>query len=684
MVFIVPKKATREISGMEWRVIEHKGCFELHQSRGSICRVVTTMFRNRVYVVAESRHLSDVLKQYTYLTTKLDLSRPAFEEHDESGKKKWFKAHIIRMVLLGNDGMTQISKQINYVRDSQVDACFRCGAKFTMLRRRHHCVLCGNIFCNNCSPRVDFRDRRTKKIEIQQRTCERCLKSYSETSKIVASKFFVDTNVLIDSEKRQIIRKRSHTMEPVSVETCTSTTASIRWSAIQGDLYDLQVSPDTYFSSWEDLRILVDREGDIRDGTGTIGHYVIRGLEPGTRYVARIARAVGSDRHHQWSSQTRFRTATMTTSFNSRKREKKAAAEEKSTTRMMISSPNRSSSKRHMRSSPYKRSISMDATRSTATTTGKVNQEESKNQNDDDDGVVVSSKHNNDTVVCKENVLLSDIDDYDDIDVTALTLEERKIRNVIMISVVLGCAIQPAIEFVRSFLRLENPVLIVVFQNTAVLTLTVLVMIFTFFTLGLHRMCGCTTLRRRRDSPHPLDRLGIYKNRAFSESDNDSTTSEEKVKDDIEGKNHRRVSSSSMRTPVTTISAALRWRKRVRSSSHRIKRKRPWNSGMSSYAYVAHSSELLSPPLTSTHTHTQIRRGNDQLKTYRRIRCAPGQSVRKTSSSSLSGCAKTFTPRCLLLSQSRYMSDAVRDTSVSRSSSRASKRCERRTQDSIL
>ena len=33
---------------------------------------------------------------------------------------------------------------------------------------------------------------------------------------------------------------------------------------------------------------------------------------------------------------------------------------------------------------------------------------------------------------------------------------------------------------------------------------------------------------------------------------------------------------------------------------------------------------------------------NDQLKTYRRIRCAPGQSVRKTSSSSLSSCAKTL------------------------------------------
>ena len=92
-------------------------------------------------------------------------------------------------------------------------------------------------------------------------------------------------------------------------------------------------------------------------------------------------------------------------------------------------------------------------------------------------------------------------------------------------------------------------------------------------------MCGCTTLRRRRRSHHPLDRLGIYKNRAYYESDNDSTTSEEKVKDEIEEETRR----SSIRTPVTAVSAALKWRKRVRSSSKRI-RKRRWNSGMSSYA----------------------------------------------------------------------------------------------------
>ena len=35
--------------------------------------------------------------------------------------------------------------------DSEATCCTKCGEKFTLLRRRHHCRLCGGIFCNSCS-----------------------------------------------------------------------------------------------------------------------------------------------------------------------------------------------------------------------------------------------------------------------------------------------------------------------------------------------------------------------------------------------------------------------------------------------------------------------------------------------------------------------------------------------------
>jgi len=38
-----------------------------------------------------------------------------------------------------------------WVDDSKCKACYECEAPFTMLVRRHHCRICGRIFCANCT-----------------------------------------------------------------------------------------------------------------------------------------------------------------------------------------------------------------------------------------------------------------------------------------------------------------------------------------------------------------------------------------------------------------------------------------------------------------------------------------------------------------------------------------------------
>lgn len=43
-------------------------------------------------------------------------------------------------------------------QDKLCKVCYECDTPFTMFRRRHHCRVCGQIFCNNCSSnRVDGR-----------------------------------------------------------------------------------------------------------------------------------------------------------------------------------------------------------------------------------------------------------------------------------------------------------------------------------------------------------------------------------------------------------------------------------------------------------------------------------------------------------------------------------------------
>eukprot|EP01047_Picozoa_sp_COSAG01_P121159 COSAG01_NODE_49934_length_368_cov_0.509294_1_plen_59_part_01 len=42
-------------------------------------------------------------------------------------------------------------RQQEWVPDSQAPQCNECKAEFTLFLRRHHCPLCGNVFCERCA-----------------------------------------------------------------------------------------------------------------------------------------------------------------------------------------------------------------------------------------------------------------------------------------------------------------------------------------------------------------------------------------------------------------------------------------------------------------------------------------------------------------------------------------------------
>eukprot|EP01052_Picozoa_sp_SAG31_P023316 SAG31_NODE_1915_length_6931_cov_6.219555_2_plen_203_part_00 len=56
----------------------------------------------------------------------------------------------------GNLGATAVGGSGFWVPDERADACMRssCRMKFTLVRRRHHCRLCGKVFCGICCPKV--------------------------------------------------------------------------------------------------------------------------------------------------------------------------------------------------------------------------------------------------------------------------------------------------------------------------------------------------------------------------------------------------------------------------------------------------------------------------------------------------------------------------------------------------
>ena len=56
-----------------------------------------------------------------------------------------------RLVGVGRD-LRRTPTGEHWIEDEDRTHCAGCRLKFNMMRRRHHCRNCGEIFCNNCAP----------------------------------------------------------------------------------------------------------------------------------------------------------------------------------------------------------------------------------------------------------------------------------------------------------------------------------------------------------------------------------------------------------------------------------------------------------------------------------------------------------------------------------------------------
>ena len=56
--------------------------------------------------------------------------------------------------------------------DAVTNECYECGAFFNTFRRKHHCRICGQIFCSKCCS--NYISGKILKVQGQQRVCNKC------------------------------------------------------------------------------------------------------------------------------------------------------------------------------------------------------------------------------------------------------------------------------------------------------------------------------------------------------------------------------------------------------------------------------------------------------------------------------------------------------------------------------
>ena len=91
-----------------------------------------------------------------------------------------------------------ISNSYIWIKDKNVENCYRCNKKFNLIIRKHHCRNCGKIFCNDCSnfwckipDCINNLKEETWNLNIldyfnkkEQRVCYKCYKSIDDMKEL--------------------------------------------------------------------------------------------------------------------------------------------------------------------------------------------------------------------------------------------------------------------------------------------------------------------------------------------------------------------------------------------------------------------------------------------------------------------------------------------------------------------
>jgi len=99
-------------------------------------------------------------------------AEPAYEPYRSDAQPPL--QNLMAAQLAANTGAAAVpTVPPEWVPDEKVVGCMRCAKHFTLLVRRHHCRMCGRIFCSDCCSNFSLLPRQFNRAE-PQRACVRC------------------------------------------------------------------------------------------------------------------------------------------------------------------------------------------------------------------------------------------------------------------------------------------------------------------------------------------------------------------------------------------------------------------------------------------------------------------------------------------------------------------------------
>ncbi|KAK6037143.1 FYVE zinc finger [Cooperia oncophora] len=94
--------------------------------------------------------MRELSEKYACVSERAEQSERALEElGGQSERVRFLSTSKLRMLDLAEE-LLPLS-DAHWANDSDVTQCTACSEKFSISKRKHHCRMCGSIFCASCS-----------------------------------------------------------------------------------------------------------------------------------------------------------------------------------------------------------------------------------------------------------------------------------------------------------------------------------------------------------------------------------------------------------------------------------------------------------------------------------------------------------------------------------------------------
>lgn len=160
-----------------------------------------------------------------------------------------------------------------WMPDKSCSHCYACDVQFTLINRRHHCRVCGLVFCSKCAGKtislaVDQKFKGSKEDPDRVRVCSFCFQLWHQERSKSDEGIGASSPCLSPSNSEKKLVRSPSACSCATVSSTTYSTGSYQHISYQSDVkFDQSNLMDQSFGENEESTTNLAAVDDVRDSS---------------------------------------------------------------------------------------------------------------------------------------------------------------------------------------------------------------------------------------------------------------------------------------------------------------------------------------------------------------------------------------------------------------------------------